>query len=229
MCLRQRSGHTVPPQGTHAHVCRPWLLLFHIYLNRSQKLPQTWQCSLLQARPVPCLGASSPKVLLGGSSGSRPPGKARKASQLPPGPPWHRLALERALPATTWKLPGLKVHVSYLIFQCSAVLKVLRLDHMQWPSHPFTPTASDSAEIPTRFLSALPATPWQGLTEGKERDRAAEMHKLRINSERENMLRYHSLHASVKPRKKYLSMIFSQNSNVCSWDVCPINTFKSSR
>lgn len=124
------------------------------------------------------------------------------ASQLPPGPPWHRLALERALPATTWKLPGLKVHVSYLIFQCSAVLKVLRLDHMQWPSHPFTPTASDSAEIPTRFLSALPATPWQGLTEGKERDRAAEMHKLRINFERENMLHYHSLHASVKPRKK---------------------------
>lgn len=81
-------------------------------------------------------------------------------------------------------------------------LKTLRLDHMQRPSHPFTPAALDSAEIPTRFLSALPATPLQGVTEGKERDIVAEVDKLRINFERENMLCYHSLHASIKPRKK---------------------------
>lgn len=99
----------------HSYVCmQTTTAIFRIYLNRSQKPPKMWQCSLLPARPVPCLGASSPEALLGGSGGSWPPGKARKASR--PATPRCRLALEQAPPATTWKFPGLKVHVIYLIF-----------------------------------------------------------------------------------------------------------------
>lgn len=70
--------------------------------------------------------------------------------------------------------------------------------------------------IHTRYLSAPLAIHLRGLTEEKEHEILAELDKVRINFERENVYCYHSLYSSIKPRKSELSSIFSPNNNVCS-------------
>lgn len=96
------------------------------------------------------------------------------------------------------------------------LVKMLSLDCMQWPNHPLTPTTLKRTNIHTRYLSAPLAIHLRGLTEEKEHEILAELDKVRINFERENVYCYHSLYSSIKPRKSELSSIFSPNNNVCS-------------